>query len=283
MALNHLVQQRGAPRYLLADNELSKKARAASEHTSAVARRASNSDYESAIGEKAMHWRGSLRARAPSRVRSQSRRATPPLTGAATTAEAAINGSHILLPLEIAAVIDCHDREVNGFEFALRGRAKEAERALEEACLARFGTLRPHGATPVVRSDNGLIFQSRRFRAACRDYRLRQEFITPYTPEQTASSNAFFAASKKSASGSIISPASARLAPPLLSGSNGTMPNGPPRLSAIAARDNFARYNSNSWLEIGGACMTQPEARAGRTAKASIKQSDPIPAQYKSQ
>jgi putative transposase len=40
-------------------------------------------------------------------------------------------------------VIDCHDREVNGFEFALRGRAKEAERALEEACLARFGTLRP--------------------------------------------------------------------------------------------------------------------------------------------
>jgi len=42
----------------------------------------------------------------------------------------------------LTAVIDCHDREVNGFEFALRGRAKEAERALEEACLARFGTLR---------------------------------------------------------------------------------------------------------------------------------------------
>ncbi len=34
-----------------------------------------------------------------------------------------------------------------------------------------------------MRSDNGLIFQSRRFRAACRGYRLRQEFITPYTPE----------------------------------------------------------------------------------------------------
>jgi len=43
----------------------------------------------------------------------------------------------------LTAVIDCHDREVNGFEFAWRGRAKEAERALEEACLARFGTLRP--------------------------------------------------------------------------------------------------------------------------------------------
>jgi putative transposase len=47
----------------------------------------------------------------------------------------------------LTAVIDCHDREVNGFEFALRGRAKEAERALEEACLARFGTLRPPGPT----------------------------------------------------------------------------------------------------------------------------------------
>src|SRR5271163_1313820 len=87
----------------------------------------------------------------------------------------------------LTAVIDCHDREVTGFEFALRGRAKEAERALEDACLARFGTLRPEGATPVVRSDNGLIFQSRRFRAICRDYRMRQEFITPYTPSKTAS------------------------------------------------------------------------------------------------
>ena len=43
----------------------------------------------------------------------------------------------------LTAVIDCHDREVTGYEFALRGRAKEAERALEEACLARFGTSAP--------------------------------------------------------------------------------------------------------------------------------------------
>jgi putative transposase len=84
----------------------------------------------------------------------------------------------------LAAVIDCHDREIAGFEFALRGRAKEAERALEEACLMRFGTLRPDGATLVIRGDNGRIFQSRRFRAACPDYRLRQEFTTRFTPEQ---------------------------------------------------------------------------------------------------
>jgi putative transposase len=83
----------------------------------------------------------------------------------------------------LAAVIDCLDREVIGYEFALHSRAKEADRAVEAACLQRFGTLRPVGA-PVLRSDNGLIFQSRRFRLACRDYRLCQEFITPYTTEQ---------------------------------------------------------------------------------------------------
>ena len=97
----------------------------------------------------------------------------------------------------LTAVIDCHDREVTGYEFALRGRAREAERALEEACLARFGTLRPEGSTPVIRSDNGLIFQSRRFRAACRDYRLRQEFITPYTPDQNGLVERFFRSLKE--------------------------------------------------------------------------------------
>jgi putative transposase len=84
----------------------------------------------------------------------------------------------------LAAVIDGHDREIVGDEFALKGRAKEAERALEHACLKRFGTLRPAEQTPVIRSDNGLVFQSRRFREACRFYRLKQAYITPYTPEQ---------------------------------------------------------------------------------------------------
>lgn len=55
---------------------------------------------------------------------------------------------------------------------------------MEEACFRRVGTLRSQGRVPVVRSDDGLVFRSRRFRAALRDYRLSQEFITPYTPEQ---------------------------------------------------------------------------------------------------
>jgi putative transposase len=97
----------------------------------------------------------------------------------------------------LAAVIDCCDRQIVGYEFALRARAKEAERALEEACLGRFGTLRPEGAVPVIRSDNGLIFQSRSFRAACKDYRLSQEFVTPYTPEQNGMIERFFRSLKE--------------------------------------------------------------------------------------
>lgn len=45
----------------------------------------------------------------------------------------------------LTAMIDGHDQEMIGYEFARRGRAKEAERAIEKACLARFGTLRPVG------------------------------------------------------------------------------------------------------------------------------------------
>lgn len=97
----------------------------------------------------------------------------------------------------LVAVIDCHDREVVGWEFALRGRAQEAERALEMACLARFGTIRPTGDTPVLRSDNGLVFLSRRFREACTFYRLSQEYITPYTPEQNGLIERFFRSFKE--------------------------------------------------------------------------------------
>lgn len=97
----------------------------------------------------------------------------------------------------LVAVIDCHDREVIGYEFALRGRSNEAERALENACLRRFGVLRPKHVMPQLRSDNGLVFQSRRFRSTCRDYKGSQEFITPYTPEQNGMIERFFRSLKE--------------------------------------------------------------------------------------
>ena len=83
-----------------------------------------------------------------------------------------------------------------GHELALRSLAKEVERTVQAACLARFGTLRPVRA-PVLRSDNGLIFQGRRFRQACREYRLRQALITPYTPEQNGIIERFFRSLKE--------------------------------------------------------------------------------------
>lgn len=98
----------------------------------------------------------------------------------------------------LVAIIDCHDRAIVGYEFTRRGRAKEAERALEAACLARYGVARPKaGPMPVIRSDNGLIFQSRAFREACRFYRLEQEYITPYTPQQTGMIERFFRSLKE--------------------------------------------------------------------------------------
>ncbi len=44
----------------------------------------------------------------------------------------------------------------------------------------------------MIVSDNGLIFTSRQFREACRFYRLPQEFITPYTPQQNGLIERFF-------------------------------------------------------------------------------------------
>jgi len=70
--LERLALARGTPQIIVSDNELNKKATVRNEHTSAVARRASNAGYDCAIVEKTMHRPGSLRGGAPSRVRSQS-------------------------------------------------------------------------------------------------------------------------------------------------------------------------------------------------------------------
>ncbi len=81
-------------------------------------------------------------------------------------------------------VIDCCTREVLGHALERMGRAKTAERALEEALLSRFGTLRNAPAGMLLRHDNGLVFGSRQYRAVVKDYGLTQEYITPYTPQQ---------------------------------------------------------------------------------------------------
>jgi putative transposase len=57
----------------------------------------------------------------------------------------------------LALVIDCHTRELLGWHLSRSGRSKTAEAALEQALIARFGTL---GRVPepfLLRSDNGLV------------------------------------------------------------------------------------------------------------------------------
>jgi putative transposase len=84
----------------------------------------------------------------------------------------------------LALVIDCHTRELLGWHLSRSGKARTAESALEQALIARYGTL---GKVPVpflLRSDNGLIFTSRSYTALVRSYGLRQEFITPHCPQQ---------------------------------------------------------------------------------------------------
>lgn len=70
--LERLGVERAMAQVVVSDNELSKKAMARDEHTSALARKASNAGYDCAIVEKTMPRPGSLRVVAPSRVRSHS-------------------------------------------------------------------------------------------------------------------------------------------------------------------------------------------------------------------
>jgi putative transposase len=83
-----------------------------------------------------------------------------------------------------APVIDSCTREVLGWELAPTGRAATAARALEDALLARFGTLHGAPAGLRLRHDNGLVFGSRQYVSLVRGYGLTQEYIAPHTPEQ---------------------------------------------------------------------------------------------------
>ncbi len=84
----------------------------------------------------------------------------------------------------LALVIDCCTRELLGWHLSRSGKSKTAESALEQALINRYGTLGRVPKSFVLRSDNGLVFTSRSYTKLVRGYGLRQEFITPRTPEQ---------------------------------------------------------------------------------------------------
>ena len=84
----------------------------------------------------------------------------------------------------LALVIDCHTRELLGWHLARTGKASTAGSALEQALIARFGSLGKVAKPFLLRSDNGLVFTSRYFTALAKSYGLQQEFITPHCPQQ---------------------------------------------------------------------------------------------------
>ena len=84
----------------------------------------------------------------------------------------------------LAVVMDCHTRELLGWHLSRSGRSRTAEAALEQALIARYGTLGKVNAPFLLRSDNGLVFTSRSYTALVKSYGLQQEFITPHCPQQ---------------------------------------------------------------------------------------------------
>lgn len=84
----------------------------------------------------------------------------------------------------LALVIDCYTRELLGWHLSRSGKATTAASALEQALIARFGTLGRVSTPFLLRSDNGLVFTSRTYTKLVRDYGLKQEFITPHCPQQ---------------------------------------------------------------------------------------------------
>lgn len=78
----------------------------------------------------------------------------------------------------VTMVIDCADRQIVGYRVSTSGKAKIAMAALEDGLMLR----KPPNLT--LRSDNGLVFASKNFVRLCRKWNVRQEYITPYTPEQ---------------------------------------------------------------------------------------------------
>ena len=63
--------------------------------------------------------------------------------------------------LSLALVIDCHTRELLGWHLSRSGRASTAGAALEQALIARFGSLGRVTQPILLRSDHGLVFTSR--------------------------------------------------------------------------------------------------------------------------
>lgn len=106
----------------------------------------------------------------------------------------AIDATHIFCGHDgwchLTALIDCCDRTIVGWRLSRSGVAKIAAAALEDAL--RLRSIKPGAQELQLRSDNGLVFGSKVFSNVAKRYRIHQEYITPYTPEQNGMIERFF-------------------------------------------------------------------------------------------
>jgi putative transposase len=84
----------------------------------------------------------------------------------------------------VISVIDCWNREIIGYRVRKRQDSRVAEGALEDALIRRFHLNKAQAHRVLFRSDNGLIFTSKRYMKLVGKYGLEPEYITPYSPEQ---------------------------------------------------------------------------------------------------
>ncbi len=84
----------------------------------------------------------------------------------------------------LAVLMDCCTRELLGWHLSKSGKSRTAEAALEQPLISRYGSLGVARDDILLRSDSGLVFTSRSYRRLVRSYCIRQEFITPHTPQQ---------------------------------------------------------------------------------------------------
>lgn len=110
----------------------------------------------------------------------------------------AIDTTHIFCGKDgwchLTAVIDCCDRQIVGWRLSSRGVADVAASAVEDAVRSRGINW---GSNLILRSDNGLVFGAKIFTATARRYGIKQEYITPYTPEQNGMIERWFRSLKE--------------------------------------------------------------------------------------
>lgn len=95
----------------------------------------------------------------------------------------------------LTAIIDCYDRSIVGWRLSKRGVSKIAAAALEDALRERG--IVPGQVSLTIRSDNGLVFGAKPFVKVVNQYKLTQEYITPYCPEQNGMIERWFRSLKE--------------------------------------------------------------------------------------